>query len=71
VSSFIRHGEDGLLGRTDDEIAAHLVRLLSDADLRHRIATHNRTLAPPCSWEDASVRLATVYDEAGQRLARA
>lgn len=33
----VRHGEDGLLARTDAEWEEHLTRLIADADLRRRI----------------------------------
>ncbi|GAA0237123.1 glycosyltransferase family 4 protein [Saccharothrix mutabilis subsp. mutabilis] len=47
VADFVRDGVEGLLS---DDLAAALVRLVSDRGLRARMAAHNRTTDPPCTW---------------------
>ncbi|MFI9814785.1 glycosyltransferase family 4 protein [Saccharothrix variisporea] len=47
VADFVRDGVEGLLS---DDLAAALVRLATDSGLRHRIAAHNRSTDPPCTW---------------------
>lgn len=46
VSDFVRHGEEGLLGATFDDLADALATLIADGELRERIAAHNRDTAP-------------------------
>ena len=41
----IRHGETGFIGRDRAELAAHLSRLLGDAELRRSLGARARTLA--------------------------
>ena len=50
VAEVITHEREGLLGRTDAELAAHLARLAHDDELRSRIAQHNRTTTTAFDW---------------------
>ncbi|MEV0973073.1 glycosyltransferase family 4 protein [Microtetraspora glauca] len=51
VADFVRPGKEGLLGRTFDELAASVARLVRDERLRTSIAAHNREVEPvACSW---------------------
>jgi glycosyltransferase involved in cell wall biosynthesis len=61
VASYITHGVDGLLGDTDEDLAGHLLRLLTDDGLRRALTEHNRAVPPRCSWPDADAARADVY----------
>lgn len=50
LSDFVTHGREGFLGLSDRDLVAALRRLVLDADLRHRMSEHNRTVAPAQSW---------------------
>ena len=50
VAEVITHGREGLLARSDAEMAVHVARLARDAELRSTIATHNRETIPACGW---------------------
>ncbi|WP_067136000.1 glycosyltransferase family 4 protein [Microtetraspora malaysiensis] len=51
VADFVRPGKEGLLGRTFDELASSIARLVRDEPLRASIAAHNREVEPvACSW---------------------
>jgi glycosyltransferase involved in cell wall biosynthesis len=65
VASFVTHGRDGLLAGDDLEMAAGLVRLLTDDRLRTRIADHNRLVPPPFGWDEALAEQDRVYALAG------
>lgn len=45
LPEMLTHGVNGLLGADADEIAAHLRRLIDDADLRQRLGTASRQVA--------------------------
>lgn len=70
VATFVEHGRDGLLARDDDELAEHLLTLLTDHDLRRRIATHNRLVAPTHGWDEALARNDALYLDAHRLLGR-
>ena len=60
VAEIVRHGREGMLARSDLEMARHVVALLRDAPRRHAIADHNRRSTPPYDWPrivDAHVAL--------------
>ncbi len=61
VASYITHGVDGLLGDSDEDLAGHLLRLLTDDGLRRALTEHNRAVPPRCSWADADEARADVY----------
>ncbi|MFF3667917.1 glycosyltransferase family 4 protein [Microtetraspora malaysiensis] len=51
VADFVRPGKEGLLGRTFNELASSIARLVRDEPLRASIAAHNREVEPvACSW---------------------
>jgi glycosyltransferase involved in cell wall biosynthesis len=67
VSDFVVPGVHGFLAEDDAAMAAHVVRLLTDDDLRTRIARHNRTTASEHDWDAALAGAARLYDLAGRR----
>lgn len=48
-------GVAGLLGDTDDELVAHLVAVLTDADLRERLSKGAIERASQLTWEAAAI----------------
>ncbi|WP_084958984.1 glycosyltransferase family 4 protein [Thermoactinospora rubra] len=51
VADFVRHGREGLLGRSFAELVACVTRLAADGELRASIAAHNRAAEPTAgSW---------------------
>jgi glycosyltransferase involved in cell wall biosynthesis/uncharacterized membrane protein YbhN (UPF0104 family) len=67
VGEFVRHQEDGLLVGGDAEMARALVRLVTDPELRARITTHNRAVAPPFDWSDILSQTDDLYAVAAAR----
>jgi glycosyltransferase involved in cell wall biosynthesis len=61
VGEFIEHGTSGLLGATDQDLAAHVTRLLTDVDLRSRIAHHNTVVPPRHDWARACRQADALY----------
>lgn len=68
-AGFVRHGVEGLLADSDEDMATQLVRLATDDRLRAAIARHNRTTLPNETWEAVLARHESLYAEARQ-LAR-
>ena len=64
VSELIEHGREGLLARSDAELAEHVAALTRDPDLRNLIAWHNRDTVPPCDWASVTERNVQLYREA-------
>jgi glycosyltransferase involved in cell wall biosynthesis len=64
VKGFIRHGQEGLLAKSDQELADHLVQLISDSSLRESIARHNREVEPSLDWKQAMEEHEALYREA-------
>jgi phosphatidylinositol alpha 1,6-mannosyltransferase len=64
VSEIVQHGEEGLLGRSDAELAAHVATLARDATRRHAIADHNRSTTPPYDWPRLVDAHLSLYREA-------
>lgn len=50
ITEFVADRREGLLADGDPEMTAALVELATDEPLRHAIAAHNRTTAPPTAW---------------------
>lgn len=51
VADFVKHGKEGLLGRSFDDLVSAVVRLSTDTALRESIAEHNRATPPTAgSW---------------------
>ncbi|MBC6448234.1 glycosyltransferase family 4 protein [Actinokineospora xionganensis] len=69
VGDFVRHGTEGLLAGTFDEMADALALLCADRDLRERIAHHNHTVPPAVgTWPTVLADTDRCYDQARQRL---
>ncbi|MFI5915955.1 glycosyltransferase [Dactylosporangium sp. NPDC051541] len=64
VADFIRHGVEGWLVRSDDELLTTLASVLDDPSRAASVASHNRAVAPCVRWE-------TVLDAADALYARA
>jgi phosphatidylinositol alpha 1,6-mannosyltransferase len=68
VADFVRHGAEGLLGRSLGDLARALARLCVDAALRESIAAHNRATPPSAgSWPAVLEGFDRAYDAAAQR----
>lgn len=52
VKEFVEHGREGLIGKTDDEMAGHLIRLIREPELLSALAEHNRHSLPVMNWKD-------------------
>lgn len=61
VGEFVTQGVEGLLVDGDDEMREALRRLVTDHELRDRIATHNRTHPCALTWDAAIARTDDVY----------
>jgi glycosyltransferase involved in cell wall biosynthesis len=64
VKGFIRHGQEGLLAKSDQELADHLVSLIVDPNLRESIARHNREVVPSLDWKQAMAEHEALYRDA-------
>ncbi len=64
VGDFVVPGVNGFLGADDAGLVDGLVRLLTDDDLRRRIALHNATVPPDHGWDLACDRAEPLYDRA-------
>ncbi len=69
VGTFVSHGLDGLLGDNDEQLSDHLVRLLTDHELRTTMASHSRGVPPGCSWADVELATAEAYARAAHLAA--
>jgi glycosyltransferase involved in cell wall biosynthesis len=65
VRDIIRHGREGLLAGTDEQMVDAIVRLAADAELRRSIAAHNRSTPAPFDWASALERCTDLYARAG------
>lgn len=61
VADFVRHGREGLLAADERDLVDHVRTLCLDADLRTRIARHNRQTVPPYTWDSALAHTARLY----------
>ena len=65
VADFIVNERDGLLGHRGAGLTAALIRLLTDTELRCRIATHNRATPPVrFAWPQVKRQLDQCYADA-------
>jgi phosphatidylinositol alpha 1,6-mannosyltransferase len=64
VKGFIRHGQEGFLAGTDQELEDHLVRLILEPELRESIARNNRETEPPFDWQEVMQQHEAVYQKA-------
>ncbi|MFI6296423.1 glycosyltransferase family 4 protein [Nonomuraea sp. NPDC050790] len=65
VADFVRHGEEGLLARNEQDLARCIARLTIDTKLRESIAAHNRTTEPAAgSWRSVLEGFDRAYKQA-------
>ena len=64
VEDFVEHGRNGLLGRSDRELADAVAALARNDELRAGIARINRELVPPYGWSDLVAQTLTLYERA-------
>ena len=64
VSELIEHEREGLLARSDAELASHVLTLARDATLRTTIASHNRASTPRHDWDTVVRAHIELYSEA-------
>jgi glycosyltransferase involved in cell wall biosynthesis len=69
VGEFIRDGQEGLIARSDAEMAEQLLRLIVEGPLRLAIAQHNRQTPPPYAWEAVLAAHLALYRQALQSAA--
>ncbi len=69
VGEFIRDHVDGILVADDREMSGAIAELVLDKDLRGRISSHNRRIAPSFDWSEALNRTDDLYRDAGERVA--
>jgi glycogen synthase len=65
VGDFVADGVNGVLARDDDALAAALARLVTDTDLRRRMARQNATVPPPQAWTAVVAMAEAEYRRAG------
>jgi glycosyltransferase involved in cell wall biosynthesis len=70
VGEFVSDGREGLLCRSDDDLARSLAHLVADPAARDAIMRHNRSTAPVLDWPHALARADAVYLLAGASGAR-
>jgi glycosyltransferase involved in cell wall biosynthesis len=64
VAEWIGHRREGMLARSDAELAEQVATLVRDADLRRSIARNNRESTPPFDWPHVIERHLALYREA-------
>jgi glycosyltransferase involved in cell wall biosynthesis len=64
VAEIVRHGREGLLARSDAELALHVATLARDDRQRQTIAAHNRDSSPPYDWSQLVAAHLALYREA-------
>ena len=64
ITEFVADRREGLLADGDAAMAAALVEISRDADLRRGIAEHNRTTQPPTAWPTVLERVNNEYARA-------
>ena len=64
IREFVEHGREGYLCDTDDEMVVNLAHLVNNPDIRQAMASHNRTTAPSCNWDDVVKRNLHAYEDA-------
>ena len=69
LTDFIRHGVEGLLCASDQEMVDGLERLVTDADLRSRLSEHNRAVPSVKTWAHALDAHEAAYATARARSA--
>jgi glycosyltransferase involved in cell wall biosynthesis len=64
VGEFVANGTDGVLARTDQDLAEALALLIESLTLRTEIRTHNIAVAPALGWGEALSRADALYARA-------
>lgn len=64
VADFVAHGRDGLLARSDDELAGHVARLALDRERVGEMAYNARAAALPFDWPNVVDAHLDAYREA-------
>jgi glycosyltransferase involved in cell wall biosynthesis len=64
VAELIEHGREGLLARSDEELAEHVASLALDRERLDEIARHNRRTSPPFDWPRVIDAHVAAYREA-------
>lgn len=68
VADFVRHGKEGLLGRSFEDLVKAVSRLAGDPSLRASIAAHNRAVDPVAgSWPIVLDGFDRSYEQARSR----
>jgi glycosyltransferase involved in cell wall biosynthesis len=70
VAEFVRHEQEGLLADDDDDLAAQLVRLVTEPGLRERIAVHNRATPVEFTWDRTLAAHLAAYERASRLVGR-
>lgn len=69
ITDFVSSGVEGLLADSERDLVDAIVRLASDAPLRHRIAAYNRATEPAdCTWPATLKRFDEEYGAARERV---
>ena len=64
ITEFVADRREGLLADGDGAMAAALVEISANAELRRTIAEHNRTTHPPTAWPTVLERVNDEYARA-------
>lgn len=70
ITTFVRHGEEGLIAADDDGLAEAIVQLAQDRALLGRIRAHNAAVPPRTDWADVVAAAAGEYERAAHVAAR-
>lgn len=70
VSDFVNHEREGLVARTDEELAGALLRLCTEPRLLADLKAHNASHPPRFDWSDVLWRNAYAYEQAGELVHR-
>ncbi len=68
VGEFVRHGVDGLLASSDDEMVQAMLACLTQPALRNTIAAHNRATSPLATWAVVLDETDRLYDLAHAKV---
>ena len=71
VREFVSDGREGILVNSELDLAGAIARLAADPMTRQAIASHNRAVPPPVTWDDVLRMTDDVYTVAGDLAARA
>lgn len=66
VGDFVKHGREGLLVGSDEDLAAAIVRLAGSPEARATMSAHNRRTPPPVSWSHTLLATERAYARAAE-----